>query len=153
MLSRFLYSISSHPVILTVIILAQTILICLIIWVKLKISWFSYILFLIFLGGLIVLFIYITRLASNELINTKIDFNFVVITVILIFTTFFIFLKINPQLINSIFETQWKTFSFIYSVNIFFIVVVTIIYLLLTLLIVVKLSNKYDAPIKNLIHQ
>jgi NADH-ubiquinone oxidoreductase chain 6 len=28
--------------------------------------WFSYILFLVFLGGVLVLFIYITRLASNE---------------------------------------------------------------------------------------
>jgi len=55
-----------HPVIILILILIQSTILCLIIWIYLNSSWLSYILFLIFLGGLIVLFMYITRLASNE---------------------------------------------------------------------------------------
>jgi NADH-ubiquinone oxidoreductase chain 6 len=132
------------------LILIQTIRICVIGWIKLKISWLSYILFLIFLGGLIVLFIYITSLASNELIHTKIETHITVVLVIS-FILFLIILNINFQ--YNIRETlsTYKTFYFIYSWNSMAVIITTIIYLLLTLIIVVKVSNKFEAPIKNLI--
>lgn len=49
------------------ILLIQTFLICLISGIILKSFWFSYIIFLIFLGGLLILFSYILSLASNEI--------------------------------------------------------------------------------------
>ena len=46
-------------------LLIQTILVSIISGLITKTFWFSYILFLVFLGGILVLFIYVTSLASN----------------------------------------------------------------------------------------
>jgi len=148
---RFIYITSSHPIILITLIFLQTSCLCLIGWVKLKISWFSYVLFLIFLGGLIVLFIYITSLASNELIPLKISNGAIIVLVIFLFS-WIIFNSPNiQQFFNYQSENIFKTFNFMYRSNSIILTLTTIVYLLLTLIIVVKISNKFDAPIKNII--
>nr|YP_009681598.1 NADH dehydrogenase subunit 6 [Dicyrtomina saundersi]QDO72019.1 NADH dehydrogenase subunit 6 [Dicyrtomina saundersi] len=73
----------NHPMLLMVNIIMQTIFICLLVWMINNTSWFSYILFLIFLGGLMVLFIYICSLASNENFKVKINLKFIIPTIIL----------------------------------------------------------------------
>jgi NADH-ubiquinone oxidoreductase chain 6 len=134
-------------------ILIQTIIVCLIAWLFLKTSWFSFILFLVFLGGLIVLFIYITRLASNEVI--KLNLNNMLLT---LFTTVGLVIVIIKYLNHQIdlkidLLNQTKTFFNIYSFESLTITGLAIIYLLLTLIVVVKISNKFNAPIKNLIFE
>lgn len=55
-----------HPLSIGLILFFQTILSCLICRFYLSSYLFSYILFLIFIGGILILFIYISRIASNE---------------------------------------------------------------------------------------
>nr|DAA06218.1 TPA_exp: truncated NADH dehydrogenase subunit 6 [Drosophila persimilis] len=62
-----------HPLAMGLTLLIQTIFICLISGLMTKSFWYSYILFLIFLGGMLVLFIYVTSLASNEMFNLSIS--------------------------------------------------------------------------------
>lgn len=56
----------NHPIMLMLAILAQVTLSAVTLYLTNPTSWASLILFLIYVGGLIVLFIYITSLASNE---------------------------------------------------------------------------------------
>lgn len=56
----------SHPVGLGLTLILHTLLIRGVTGLASGNFWFSYVLFLVFLGGVLVLFIYITRLASNE---------------------------------------------------------------------------------------
>jgi NADH-ubiquinone oxidoreductase chain 6 len=51
------------------VLLIQTLIVALLTGVLASSFWFSYILFLVFLGGMLVLFIYVTRLASNEMFS------------------------------------------------------------------------------------
>lgn len=102
------------------------------------------------MGGLIVLFVYITRLASNELMNIKIN-TYSTLSIFTRVILIFIIININSQLIIINTSSVIKTFHFIYTWNAIRIIIITIIYLLLTLIIVVKISNKFEAPIKNLI--
>jgi len=145
------FIIRSHPIILITIILIQTINLCLIIWLLLKSSWFAYILFIIFLGGLIVLFIYITRLASNEKF-----FIYISPTPIAYFTTIVITILLTNkneeiQIFNQ-FNNINKIFSSIYSLNVVTLTTTTIIYLLLTLIVVVKVASKYEGPLRNIVY-
>lgn len=130
------------------LILTQALIICAVSWRVLKISWFSYILFLIFLGGLIVLFIYITSLASNEAIainSSKTPIYFILILLLIAGASF----SLNPQLkFNTI---TLEPLQIIYSVSSVTLISVSMIYLLLTLIIVVKITSKFEAPIKNYI--
>lgn len=139
-----------NPIAFMVIIIAQAILVCVCAWASIKIRWFSYILFLIFLGGLIVLFIYITRLASNEKINISIRAR---MTVAIILRTVLIttIVSWNNQIINLENVRIVKYFNSIYSNSARLLIITTITYLLLTLVIVVKISNKFNSPIKNII--
>jgi hypothetical protein len=56
----------SHPVGLGLTLILHTLLIRGATGLAAGNFWFSYVLFLVFLGGVLVLFIYMTRLASNE---------------------------------------------------------------------------------------
>jgi NADH-ubiquinone oxidoreductase chain 6 len=58
-----------HPLAVGIILLIQTIITCLIRGLINKRFWFQYILFMEFVGGMLVLFIYVTRLASNEIFS------------------------------------------------------------------------------------
>nr|YP_001798477.1 NADH dehydrogenase subunit 6 [Cryptopygus antarcticus]ABS57575.1 NADH dehydrogenase subunit 6 [Cryptopygus antarcticus] len=144
---------SSHPVAIMAYILMQTIIVCLMAWMFLKTSWFSFILFLVFLGGLMVLFIYITSLASNEMI--KLNLNNMLLT---LFTTVGV-VMIMMSYLNHQMElkmdllNQTKTFFNMYSFESLTMTGLAMIYLLLTLIVVVKISNKFNAPIKNLIFE
>lgn len=58
-----------HPLILSLILTLYVIVLRLYINLLGNNYWYSYLLFLVIIGGLIILFIYFTRIASNELIN------------------------------------------------------------------------------------
>jgi len=96
-----------------------------------------------------VLFIYITRLASNE----KIIFSIAPRLVALLLS---IVIFINSPFSNETTEfkyffTSIKSFYSIYSRPLFMPTIMAIIYLLFTLIVVVKVASKYEAPIKNTI--
>lgn len=56
----------NHPITLGLGLITHTLVVGILTGILVRNFWFSYILFLVFLGGVLVLFIYITRLASNE---------------------------------------------------------------------------------------
>ena len=73
-LARRVLIFSSSPVIRVIVILLMISTLCIFMYKEGNLSLFSYVTFLIFLGGLIVLFTYICSIASNEKYNkTKIS--------------------------------------------------------------------------------
>jgi len=140
---------SSHPITIIAVILAQTLLICINMWFILNTSWFSYILFLIFLGGLIVLFVYTVRLASNEKFSIKIKRIVRVISPLILITVLYL-ININQQ-VEQTQAVRVKSFYRIYSIRIIRITISTILYLLLTLVVVVKITSKFKGPIRNIL--
>lgn len=105
-------------------------------------SWFSYILFLIFLGGLIVLFIYICRLASNEQIYFNFKFSIFLIWLVRIF----IFFKTDILRLDfkrNIFRLESILSSFNYI-----IIYMSIVYLLLTLFVSVQITKIKFGPVR-----
>lgn len=139
----------------------QTLLICLITGLIIKRFWFSYILFLIFLGGLLVLFIYVTSLASNEIFNFSNKTLYFLTTIFFIFIT--IFLLIDNLLILNNLITQERDYlisikSFIiensihlnklYNFPINLITILLMIYLFFTLVAVVKITNIFEGPLR-----
>lgn len=130
--------------------IAQTLIICLITWLFSSTAWVSFILFLIFIGGLIVLFIYITRLAANEKINisprlTKKQLIIIIYrTIILITITWFYPTKMYaPSPLSNQVEI-------IFSQLLSPITIIIIIYLLITLIVAVKISKKLEGPLRNI---
>nr|WMQ78016.1 NADH dehydrogenase subunit 6 [Spatalia doerriesi] len=144
-------------------ILLQTILTCLLSGMLIKTYWFSYILFLTFIGGLLVLFIYISSIASNELFNINIITKlFIILCIILILFMQYFFMN-NLMWMNLSNNSDMNNFFYymnminnenkfnlskLYNNQTFLLMMMLIIYLFITLIAVVKITNIFYGPIR-----
>nr|YP_010729932.1 NADH dehydrogenase subunit 6 [Parnassius hardwickii]WEF74842.1 NADH dehydrogenase subunit 6 [Parnassius hardwickii] len=153
----------NHPLSMGLMILFQTLLTCLLSGMLINTYWFSYILFLVFLGGLLVLFIYVSSIASNEMF-----FNNFYMKLILTFT----FLMSISLSYMYMYNMNWLNFMNNYEMNnfknlfIFFnnenkinlsklynnythlMMMMLIIYLFITLVAVVNITNIFFGPLR-----
>nr|YP_010417095.1 NADH dehydrogenase subunit 6 [Paectes cristatrix]YP_010417117.1 NADH dehydrogenase subunit 6 [Psimada quadripennis]USC54682.1 NADH dehydrogenase subunit 6 [Paectes cristatrix]USC54704.1 NADH dehydrogenase subunit 6 [Psimada quadripennis] len=154
----------NNPLSMGLMILIQTLLTCLLSGMLIKSYWFSYILFLTFLGGLLVLFIYVSSIASNELFhpsfNLKIFFLFCSFILLLITIFFMNNLSWMNFSINSDMENFNQLFIFmnnennislskLYNNQTFLVMMMLIIYLFITLIAVVKITNIFYGPLRS----
>nr|YP_009463597.1 NADH dehydrogenase subunit 6 [Argynnis sagana]AUW36023.1 NADH dehydrogenase subunit 6 [Argynnis sagana] len=126
--------------------------------------WFSYILFLIFLGGLLVLFIYVSSIASNELfkisILNKMLFSMSIFYIIIISFYFknnlnFMNFSINDDMMNFfnllLFTNNEYNFNLmkLYNEQTYLMMMMMIIYLFITLIAVIKITNIFFGPLRS----
>nr|YP_008239003.1 NADH dehydrogenase subunit 6 [Pachygrapsus crassipes]AGO20491.1 NADH dehydrogenase subunit 6 [Pachygrapsus crassipes] len=148
----------THPLAMGLVLLTQTILISLTVGFSTYSFWVSYILFLVFLGGMLVLFIYVASIASNE------PFFFVTSLSSLIFFVFLLsmscifvdaLLVLMPSsLPSSSLDFSTSTpfiISWIYNTPSMSFTIFIISYLLLMLIVVVKIVSLFKGPLR-LIH-
>nr|YP_010464272.1 NADH dehydrogenase subunit 6 [Lagria rufipennis]UUL71649.1 NADH dehydrogenase subunit 6 [Lagria rufipennis] len=95
----FLFILFSHPITMGMTLLFQTVIVSMMTLLLFSNSWFSYMIFLILIGGLLILFMYMTSIASNE----KFKFNF---NLIYFLTFYFIFFLILDKKLNFIIKTE-----------------------------------------------
>jgi NADH-ubiquinone oxidoreductase chain 6 len=135
----------------------QTILVCITTGNIAKNAWFSYILFLVFLGGILILFIYITSVASNELF-IKIKIMPAILITLFIVSLLAVFVLIDPMLLTSNLEETTEIITkrsdsitvirlFNYPNNI--ITISVVVYLFLTLIVVVKITESHQGPLRS----
>lgn len=147
----YLIVLITHPIIIVFIIRRQALIVCLAITFSIPSAWFSFILFLVFMGGLIVLFIYISSLASNEKILLFLIWNPKKLIPIFIITFSIILIFINNQILSNPSYIHRNELVFkIYSPNIIFLTLIAIIYLLLTLIIIVKITTLKEGPLRHI---
>nr|AML26084.1 NADH dehydrogenase subunit 6 [Staphylinidae sp. BMNH 1274255] len=151
----FTFLFLNHPMTMGLTLLIQTITIALITGFMNLNFWFSYILFLIMVGGLLVIFIYMTSIASNEMFsyNSKlllINFSF--------FFMIMLMLNMDNTLINYSFNftENFINNKFLLNINKFFnypsiyIIFIIIIYLFITLIAVVKITKIEYGPLRQM---
>nr|YP_010378550.1 NADH dehydrogenase subunit 6 [Hestinalis nama]QYC94746.1 NADH dehydrogenase subunit 6 [Hestinalis nama]WGL40185.1 NADH dehydrogenase subunit 6 [Hestinalis nama] len=153
----------NHPFSMGLMILIQTLMMCLLSSMLINTYWFSYILFLIFLGGLLILFIYVSSIASNELFKISIfnKFFFYIFFLILLSS---IMMKNNLSWMNFFFNDEminfFKLFMFfnnefntnlskLYNEQTYLLTTIMIIYLFITLIAVVKITNIFFGPLRS----
>nr|YP_010231165.1 NADH dehydrogenase subunit 6 [Paralimna concors]QSV37208.1 NADH dehydrogenase subunit 6 [Paralimna concors] len=150
-----------HPLAMGLTLLIQTLLICLITGLMSKSFWFSYILFLIFLGGMLVLFIYVTSLASNEMfsMSTKLLLmNSMVISImmfilLLIDNNFFLNWMTNNDMfsnyiLNYFIPENSLNLNKLYNFPTNFTSIMLMNYLLITLIAIVKITKLSKGPLR-----
>nr|AFQ62141.1 NADH dehydrogenase subunit 6 [Promecognathus crassus] len=162
LLMTIIFLFMNHPMSMGLILLIQTMLITLTSGLYSYSYWFSYILFLIMIGGMLVLFIYMTSLASNEMFNfsTKMMYFILFMIMFMMFMFFFIdYFMIIPLLKNSnLLEFMNKmmffknenllTLNMIYNKPNNIITFMLINYLFLTLIAVVKITDIKYGPLR-----
>nr|APX40795.1 NADH dehydrogenase subunit 6 [Phyllotreta hemipoda] len=139
-----------HPLSFGMILLIQTIYTCLLSGLLNLNFWYSYILFLILVGGMLILFIYMTSIASNE----KFKFNFFSLMFMIMGLMFSIINPLNMDMNISdlmMFSTnlnfKLSLTKYYYYPNIF-IYLMMIIYLFITLILTVKITKLSYGPLR-----
>nr|YP_009558785.1 NADH dehydrogenase subunit 6 [Xizicus maculatus]QBA83135.1 NADH dehydrogenase subunit 6 [Xizicus maculatus] len=162
LLNAMIFTQVNHPMAMTLIIILQTLIVALTTGMMTSTFWFSYILFLVFLGGMLVLFIYITSLASNELFSvpTKslIIITMLLSTIILISltsdSTLWNMLSFNEEMnsIDNDFITLHDESNYLltklYNKPTDLITLMLVNYLFLTLIAIVKITNIFQGPLR-----
>nr|AII41654.1 NADH dehydrogenase subunit 6 [Allopsontus sp. 1 JZ-2014] len=147
----------THPVAMGLTLMIQTTLVALLLGNIYMSFWFSYVLFLIFLGGLLVLFIYVASLASNEMfsLSTKSSFLLwfliplvILTTMDLLITPYKIFSKDSSPLLSEMNNFLLNSLTKFYSSLISSATVMLILYLLLALIAVVKITKMNRGPLR-----
>nr|QUB07082.1 NADH dehydrogenase subunit 6 [Cryptocephalus flavolimbatus] len=141
----------NHPLTLGFTLLMHTMMIALMTGVLSLNFWYSYIIFIIMIGGLLILFIYMTSIASNEKFKFSLSMFNLTMFIITILSLMILFL--DELLMNSktksietfsmkehIYMNMYlnKFINFPYSM----IYMMMVIYLLITLIAVVKITSK-----------
>nr|YP_009349893.1 NADH dehydrogenase subunit 6 [Ruspolia lineosa]AQM40042.1 NADH dehydrogenase subunit 6 [Ruspolia lineosa] len=150
----------NHPLAMTLMIILQTLFVCMFTGLSTSSFWFSYVLFLVFLGGMLVLFIYITSLASNEMFSIPIKYLLIVLTLIMIsLSTSMILdhsfqLNLSNDMVNlfsaALSMQMDSTYLLIklYNNPTNSITLMLVGYLLLTLIVIVKITNIFYGPLR-----
>nr|AML26046.1 NADH dehydrogenase subunit 6 [Staphylinidae sp. BMNH 1274251] len=144
----------NHPLTMGLILLMQTMLIALITGLLNINFWFSYILFLIMVGGMLVLFIYMTSIASNEMFNYS---NKIMLTMLMMILMIMLFTFLTDNFLFSL-NMNFMENNFIFNSNIMlikffnypsmFMIFFMIIYLFITLVAVVKITKIEYGPLR-----
>nr|APX39678.1 NADH dehydrogenase subunit 6 [Chaetocnema depressa] len=141
----------NHPLTCGLILLLQTILTSIFTGMLKLNFWYSYMLFLIMIGGMLILFIYMTSIASNE----KFKFNFFMLMLMLLFIMMsMIFLYEDSfYMFNEIYtlnkkENYINSFKKYMKFPNYFMMLMMMIYLFITLILVVKITKIFYGPLR-----
>nr|UFR82978.1 NADH dehydrogenase subunit 6 [Oryctes nasicornis] len=161
MLMMFMFTCSlmliclTHPISMGAILLLQTITITLTIGFFHANFWYSYILFLVMVSGMLVLFAYMTSVASNEKFTPSIKISIMVTFIIIVFM--FMMIMMDPYYSNmnmTFYDSIQDSYSYNLSMSKYFnyphmsIMFMLIIYLLITLIAVVKITKIKMGPLR-----
>nr|AXI98607.1 NADH dehydrogenase subunit 6 [Pseudoniphargus longipes] len=158
LLSIFLsmmFLLESSPLFLSLIIITQIITLALIISLFTMSSWFSFMLMMIYLSGMMIVFIYVSSMASNELfyINTRMLPLFLIMSIVFTFLFFNSDMQMPSNSLNflDLNLTQISTLKTMkmYSKSLFMMTILLIIYLLFAMIMVVKNSSFSSGPLRS----
>nr|YP_010321790.1 NADH dehydrogenase subunit 6 [Stenochironomus gibbus]UKO32978.1 NADH dehydrogenase subunit 6 [Stenochironomus gibbus] len=164
LISSFTFIFLNHPLAMNTNLMIQALLTSFFAGLLIKTFWFSYSLFLIFLGGILILFLYMTMVASNEkfflISNFKSKHLIIIFFCIWIISLYFL-LNNDMFLWNetSNFETMkfmenlifiWNSNSSmlykIYNFPMNLLSIILIMYLFVTMIAIVKISKSQSGP-------
>nr|AZH07867.1 NADH dehydrogenase subunit 6 [Lepinotus reticulatus] len=138
----------SHPLSMSIILITSTLMISILTSTLIKQFWFSYILILIFIGGMLILFIYMVSLIPNK----KFKFNY---NMLWPFFTLPVLLTISPLnfsemnlKINQIFHIYLNTIKIFNSTS-SLLTILTISFLFLIMIMVTKITKSIKGPIRS----
>nr|UDF83740.1 NADH dehydrogenase subunit 6 [Mythicomyia sp.] len=161
MLTSFLFIQMKHPLAMGLTLLFQTVFISVYTGLMSPSFWYSYILYLVFLGGMLVLFIYVTSLASNEMFSlsmkTLLSSGFLLVIALVLGGLYQDLLTLTPSntMDASLFTynsaptpENLHTLLKLYNQPNNIITLILINYLLFSLIVVVNITKKTTGPLR-----
>uniref|UniRef100_UPI0030011DB4 NADH dehydrogenase subunit 6 n=1 Tax=Sannella crucifera TaxID=3019673 RepID=UPI0030011DB4 len=149
LLSSFIL-IVNNPMSMGLILMLQTITVIIFMNKIMSSSWFAMIMFMMMIGGLLIMFMYMSSIASNEKFKTKINFFFVMLIIFVSTDEMLMNNQINE--IQELMYTNNMNFSMtkIYSKKSMMLTIMMVLYLLLTMISVTKMVKHHKGPLRTM---
>nr|AQP30363.1 NADH dehydrogenase subunit 6 [Nasutitermes sp. SC TB-2017] len=151
-MTSLMFTQMKHPMAMGLMLLMQTIMVCLISGTMYSSFWFSYILFMIMIGGMLVLFMYMTSLASNEMFSpsNKMLMASSIILPILMYMMPTLTNNKEMNMHDTMMENEITTTTTVmYNQMMGTMTTMLVIYMLLTLIVVVNIINVSKGPLRH----
>nr|UFK32223.1 NADH dehydrogenase subunit 6 [Aguriahana sp. 1 BY-2021a] len=140
--------IMSNPMSMGLILMLQTIFMIMFLNKILNSSWFAMITFMMMIGGLLIMFMYMSSIASNEKFKMKINMMMIIIILIIITDEMMLENQINENM--ELMKTNNFDLSLtkIYNKKSMMMTIVLVLYLLLTMISVTKMVKHHKGPLR-----
>lgn len=157
LINNLIFRLIKAPLFLMISLFLKVLLICITIGLISQTFWFSYILFLIFIGGILILLIYLISLISNDKLNLKriktlnlVFFLFIVLLLIFFKSPFFTnSLDLhNFSFLKHIFQENSLNLNKLYSFPTNIINILLINFLFFILVITLKIIDFFYGPFR-----
>nr|AQP26655.1 NADH dehydrogenase subunit 6 [Subulitermes group sp. A TB-2017] len=151
-MTSLMFTQMKHPMAMGLMLLTQTIMVCLISGTMYSSFWFSYILFMIMIGGMLVLFMYMTSLASNEMFSpsNKMLMSSLIMLPILMYMMPTVTNNKEMNVHKTMMENEITTTTTVmYNQMMGMMTTMLVIYMLLTLIVVVNIINVSKGPLRH----
>nr|UPL65348.1 NADH dehydrogenase subunit 6 [Piesma cf. maculatum] len=140
----FLFMWINHPIAMGILIIIQTLLVALIAGMMMKSFWFSYIIMIIMISGMLVLFIYMASIASNEKFFLSFKLMMVMIVILM-------FMEDNSDMdATEEISTPYINISLmkLFNNKSMFITLMLVNYLFYAMMTVSKIVHIYEGPLR-----
>nr|QXT44112.1 NADH dehydrogenase subunit 6 [Alyscotermes sp. CAM159] len=152
-MTSIMFTQMKHPLAMGMMLLMQTTMVCIISGTMYSSFWFSYILFMIMIGGMLVLFMYMTSLASNEMFSPS--NKMMSITLMMMLPLMFMMPNVinnkEMNMHNSMMENDILTSTTVmYNQMMGTMTTLLVLYMLMTLIVVVNIINVSKGPLRQM---
>nr|YP_010736946.1 NADH dehydrogenase subunit 6 [Chinaocerus tubulatus]WEP24833.1 NADH dehydrogenase subunit 6 [Chinaocerus tubulatus] len=138
------------PMSMGMMLMTQTMLMTMLMNKTMTTSWLSMITFLMMIGGLLILFIYMSSLASNEKFKINLKMMIIMLMIMWMSEDLMQNMQINEmQALHNIEYTEQLSLNKLYNKKSMTITLITVLYLLLTMITVTKLVKHYEGPLRS----
>nr|QXT43956.1 NADH dehydrogenase subunit 6 [Acholotermes chirotus] len=152
-MTSIMFTQMKHPLAMGMLLLMQTTMVCIISGTMYSSFWFSYILFMIMIGGMLVLFMYMTSLASNEMFSpsNKMLLMAMMMTPPLLYMMPTVTNNKDMHMHNTMMENEITTTTTVmYNQMMGTMTMLLVVYMLMTLIVVVNIINVSSGPLRHM---
>nr|YP_011010508.1 NADH dehydrogenase subunit 6 [Halovelia heron]WPW47136.1 NADH dehydrogenase subunit 6 [Halovelia heron] len=140
---------TKHPLSMGFMIIIQTMILSTMINMLMKYTWYSYILILTMLGGMLILFMYMASIASNEKMKWSTKMFSITISIFLLIMLMknkFIIADYNNIMIME--NQQNMNLMKLFNTKSSTLTIIMAIYLLITMIYVIFITNTFEGPMR-----
>nr|WAO28741.1 NADH dehydrogenase subunit 6 [Megascolecidae sp. BS2]WAO28754.1 NADH dehydrogenase subunit 6 [Megascolecidae sp. BS7] len=140
--STMMLYLSTTPIMLGINILAMALLLSATLAASMS-SWYAFLVFLIYIGGMLVMFAYFLALTPNQQMPTTSNILYMLVTLVTLTTVAIVTdMKISAP------QEMYQDNTYLYSLSTASIIIMLALLLLLTMVIVVKLTSRSKGPLR-----
>nr|UPL65322.1 NADH dehydrogenase subunit 6 [Opistholeptus burmanus] len=144
--NTFIFMWMNHPLTITISIIMQTLLVSITTVMNSSNSWFSYIIVISMLSGMLVLFMYMSNVASNEKFNSSVKL--FMLSLMLLITLLLTIETMEIYPINSMPGNENISLMNLFNKNNYMVTMIMILYLFITMIVISYIVNIQEGPLR-----